>query len=151
MQDELSELLETAIYKEVASQAFYEAGQSRTNDPGAAALMRELAEEEGRHSRVFKGLRDRGWKGSAWHKDTLPNLMISDHITSGDKLEGAGLQDTLVFAMKREQQSVEFYSRLMSVLRDGDAKRVCEGLVQQELKHKLKLELLYDDLFYHED
>lgn len=151
MRDELSELFETAIYKEVASQAFYEAGQSRTDDPGARALMKELAEEEGHHSQVLKGLRDRGWKDSAWHKGAVPDLRISEHITGGDRLEGAGLQDTLVFAMKREQQSVEFYSRLMSVLRDGDAKRVCEGLVQQELRHKLKLELLYDDLFRRED
>ncbi len=35
MPDELAELLDTAIYKEIATQAFYEAGQtSPTSDPG---------------------------------------------------------------------------------------------------------------------
>ena len=34
MPDELTELLDTAIYKEIASQAFYIAGQDKTEDPG---------------------------------------------------------------------------------------------------------------------
>jgi rubrerythrin len=77
--------------------------------------------------------------------------MISEHLTTGDKLEGTSLQGTLVIAMRREQQAIEFYSRMMSVLRDEEAKRLCERLVHEELKHKYRLELLYDDLFYGED
>ena len=46
MRDELTELLDTAIYKEVASQAFYIAGQDKTDDSGARALRKELAREE---------------------------------------------------------------------------------------------------------
>jgi rubrerythrin len=56
MQDELSELLQTVIYKEIASQAFYSAAQSKTNDHGAKALLKELAEEELRHSQVLMEL-----------------------------------------------------------------------------------------------
>jgi len=47
MPDELTELLDTAIYKEIASQATYTAGQSKTRDPAARALMKELADEAG--------------------------------------------------------------------------------------------------------
>jgi len=81
----------------------------------------------------------------------VQNLRISEYLTGGETLEGAGLQDTLTFAMKREQQSIEFYSKLMSVMRDEAAKRLCEGLVHEELKHKLRLEIFYDDFFYGED
>ncbi|MQY73874.1 MAG: rubrerythrin, partial [Dehalococcoidia bacterium] len=35
MPDELSEVLDSAIYKEIASQAVYEAAQQKTDDPGA--------------------------------------------------------------------------------------------------------------------
>jgi len=56
MQNGLSELLETAMYKEIASQSFYIAGQQKTDDPGARALMKELAEEELRHSQMLKEL-----------------------------------------------------------------------------------------------
>ena len=85
-----------------------------------------------------------------WHWKEVPNLRISEYLIGPDTLEGASLQDTLVFAMKREQQSVEFYAKMMSVIRDESAKRLCQRLVYEELKHKFRLEVLYDDLFYEE-
>ena len=151
MTDELSELLDTAMYKEIASQAFYIAGQRKTQDQGAKALMKELAEEELKHSQFLKDIKEKRLDKSSWRRDEVPNLRISEYLTGGETLEGAGLQDTLIFAMKREQQSIEFYSRLMSVMSDETAKRLCERLVQNELRHKLRLEIFYDDFFYGED
>ena len=151
MPNELADLLDTAIYKEIASQAFYIAGQSQTQDPAAKALMKELAEEELEHSQWLKNLKEEGLEKRGWHKEKVPNLMISEYLVGGDKLEGAGLQDTLVFAMKREQQAIEFYSKMMGIMRDETAKHLCQRLVHQELKHKLRLETFYDDLFYGED
>jgi rubrerythrin len=149
--DELTELLDTAIYKEIASQAFYEAGQTKTQDSGAKALLQELAREEQKHANWLKGLKEKGLPPKGWHRKEIPNLMISEYLVGGDRLEDAGLQDTLVFAMKREQQAVEFYLKMMGALRNEAAKRLCQRLIHEELKHKLKLEIFYDDLFYSED
>ncbi len=149
--DELTELLDTAIYKEIASQAVYQAAQSKTQDPGARALLQELAREELGHAQRLKKLKEKGFQKHDWHHEQVPDLMISEHLTGGDTLEGAGLQDTLAFAMKREQQAVEFYSRMMGLMRDESAKLLCERLVHEELKHKLRLETFYDDFFYGED
>jgi rubrerythrin len=151
MPDELTELLDTAIYKEIASQAFYIAAQNKTQDPGARELIRELAEQELKHAERLKRLKEKGVPKGGWHPTRVSDLRISEYLVGAETLEGAGLQDTLVFAMKREQQSVEFYSRMMSALREKSAKRLCQSLVTEELKHKLRLELLYDDLFYGED
>jgi len=147
LQDELTELLDMAIYKEIASQALYEAGQSKTQDPGARALLKELAEEETKHSELLKDFKERGLERWGWHHKKVPNLMISEYLTSGESLEGASLQDTLVFAMKHEQQSIEFYLKMMGILRQARAKRLCQRLIHQELEHKLRLETFYDDLF----
>lgn len=151
MSDELTELLDAAISKEIASRAFYIAGQGKTQDPGAKALMKELAEEELKHSQLLKGIKEKGIAQATWQRNGVLNLGISEYLTGGETLEGAGLQDTLIFAMKHEQQSVEFYSRLMSVMRDRAAKQMCERLIHEELTHKSRLEILYDDLFYGED
>ncbi len=151
MPDESDELLDTAIYKEIASQAFYIAGQNETQDPGAKILMKELAEEERKHTQRLKDLKAKGVAKAGWHQEKVPNLMISEYLTGGDTLEGAGLQDTLLFAMKREQQAVEFYSRMMGVMRNKTAKRLCEEMVHEELSHKRRLETFYDELFYGED
>jgi rubrerythrin len=151
MQTELAELLETAMYREIASQAVYEAGQEQTTDPGARALMKELAADEKQHTEILRELKDRGWKPGEWHRDKIQDLKISEHLTAPDKLEGATLQDTLAFAIKREQEAMEFYSKMMGSFRSEEAKQLCERLVHEELKHKRKLETLYDDLFYEED
>ena len=151
MSDELIELLDTAIYKEIASQAFYIAGQSRTEDPSAKILMKELAEEELKHSELLKNIKGKEINKVIWHQDEVLNLRISEYLTGGETLEGAGLQDTLIFAMKREQQAVEFYSKMMSIMKNETAKRLCERLVHEELRHKLRLEIFYDDFFYGED
>jgi len=149
--NELTELLDTAIYKEIASQASYIAGQSQTQDPAAKTLMKELADEELKHAEWLKRFKEKGLVKRSWHQQELPNLRISEYLIGGDTLAGVGLQDTLLFAMKREQQAVEFYAKMMSLIRDKPAKRLCQRLVHQELKHKLRLEMFYDDLFYGED
>lgn len=151
MSDELIELLDTAIYKEIASQSMYIAGQTKTEDAGARVLLKELAEDERKHSQWLTELKDRGLETMDGSIEKVPNLMLSEYFTGGESLEGAGLQETLIFALKREQQSVKFYSQMMGVLRDEDAKRLCERLAHEELKHKLRLEILYEDLFYKAD
>lgn len=151
MPDEMTEILDTAIYKEIASEAVYTAAQEKTQDPGAKALMKELAGEEKKHAQWLKNFKGKGLVEQDWHPEKVQDLKISDYLTGGDSLEGAGLQDTLIFAMKREQQAAEFYSQMMSMMRGKDAKLLCQRLAQEELKHKLKLETLYDDLFYTED
>jgi rubrerythrin len=150
MQDEFTELLDAAIYKEIASEALYVALKGKTQDPGASALMGELAEEEKKHSRWLTEFKDKGAK-QKWRGGAVADLKISEHLAAAKTLEGAGLQDTLVFAMKREQQAVDFYSRMTGTLRSSTAKRLCEKLAREELRHKLKLELIYDNLFLGED
>ncbi len=151
MQDELKDLLEAAMYKIVAAQATYEEAQIQTKDHGAQVLMKELADEERQHLQILKGFSEIDLDMSEWDREKIPNLMISEHLTGGHSLRNAGVQGTLLFAMKREQEAVEFYSQMMSALRTEEAKHLCENLVHSELKHKLQLEMLYDDLFYGED
>lgn len=150
-QSEMDELLETAMYKEVASQAFYIGGQRNTQDTGAITLMKELAEAESRHLEWLKQLKKKGLTTHGYYPRRVIDLKVSEYLTGGDSLEGAGLQDTLTFAVKREQKAVEFYSNMMGVMRDKAAKRLCQRLARAELEHKYKLETFYDDLFYAEN
>ena len=150
MENEYMELLETAIYKEVASEAFYTVFKEKTDDPGARALMEELAEEEKKHVRWLTDFKDSGQK-AGWHRSVADELKIGEYLTTPERLEGAGLQDTLTFAIKREQQSTDFYSRMTGLLRNRSAKSLCRKLANEELRHKTKLEVLYDDLFLKEN
>jgi rubrerythrin len=71
MAEELNELLDTAVYKEIVSQALYIAGQNKTDDPGAKLLMKELPEEELRHSQMLKEFKEKDWKVGQWHKEKV--------------------------------------------------------------------------------
>jgi rubrerythrin len=150
MEEEIHQLLDAAISKETASQALYAQLQNKTDDPGARQLMKELEADEKSHARWIAKLRDSS-DPTSWTKKPVSDLGISEQLNAPSVLEGAGLQDTLIFAMRREQSSVEFYSRMMAVTRAESGKKLCLRLVNQEMSHKLKLELLYDNLFLGED
>ena len=147
MTDELSELWDTAIYKEIASQSLYLEAQRDTDDPAAKAMLAELAAEELKHADTLRKMKEAGWGPADWKRLNLTDLKLSDYLSGPDTLEGAGLQEVLIFAMKREQQSVAFYSQMMGTLRQESAKMLCARLAQEELKHKMKLELEYERMF----
>lgn len=151
MEDELAQLFDAAIYREVATQAFYSAGQKQTTDPGAQALMAQLAKEEQKHAERLKELRTRKVPRDNRRRQQVADLRISNYLSGSDNLTGAGLQDTLTFAIKREQESMEFYSNMYSLFSEAPAKHLCKTMVHEELRHKLRLETLYDDLFYQEN
>lgn len=150
MQDAIQELFESAIYKEIASEALYRGLMRMTDDPGASQLMLELANEELKHITWLTALKDKGGV-EQWHRAKVTDLKLSDHLKGPDTLQGAGLQDTLIFSMKKEQLSIEFYSRMTGILKTMTAKRLCQKLVNEEIRHKVKLEILYDKLFLGED
>lgn len=151
MPDELTEVLDSAIYKEITSQAVYEAAQSKTEDPGAKELLKELAGQEAKHAERLKQFKDKSPTRQLWHRGKVADLKMSDYLIGGGTLEGAGLQGTLIFAMKREGEAVDFYRKMMGMMRAEEAKQLCAGLANEELRHKMRLEILYDRLFYGND
>lgn len=150
MNEEIQELLESAIYKEIASEALYRNYAKLTGDPSAAQLILELADEEKKHTSWLTSLKDKGGVRK-WHNKRVSDLKISDHLNAADTIEGAGLQDTLLFSIRKEQLSIDFYSRMTGILKTHAAKNLCLKLVNEEIRHKVKLEILYDDLFLSED
>jgi rubrerythrin len=150
MENEFADLLDTAIYKEIASEALYSALKEKTSDPGARALMENLAEQEKMHARRLTDIKDKGYTKD-WHHKVAKDLKIGEYLTAPDNLEGVGLQDTLVFAIKREQKSIEFYSKMTGLFRTQSAKNLCNKLAKEELSHKIRLEIIYDDLFLGDD
>ena len=146
MNDELAEVWDNAIYKEIASQALYIEARRDTEDPAAVKMLEELASEEFKHAVILRKMKDSGWEPRDLNAAALPDLKLSAYLKGPDTLVGAGLQDVLIFAMKREDQSVAFYSRLMSVFRLEASKLLCARLAQEELKHKMRLEMEYQEL-----
>ena len=151
MNDELTDLLEAAMLKEVASGTFYTEGQKKTDNPGARALLKKLADMECAHLEMLKKLSRRERPPSHWRRNKAASLRLGDYLSSGESLEEAGLQDTLVFAIKQEQRAAAFYSQMKAVFTDEETRRLCQHLIDEENGHLRKLELFYDDFVFAED
>jgi rubrerythrin len=55
------------------------------------------------------------------------------------------MQDILVLAMKREEMAVKLYTNLAMGSVDDEFVKLFKLLAQEEAKHKLTFERLYDD------
>ena len=151
MNDELTNLLEAAMLKEVASGAFYTEGQKKTDDPGARALLKELADMERGHLEMLRKLNQRNHPPSHWRRNKAALLRLGDYLSGGESLDEAGLQDTLIFAIKQEQKAAAFYTQMKAVFTNEEARRLCQRLIDEENEHRRKLELFYDDFVFAED
>jgi rubrerythrin len=151
MNDEVAEILETAMLKEVASAATYRQAATAASEPAVATLLEELAAEEGHHLVVLKSLKPEQFYDTPVSRARVADLKVSDHLKAPSELQGAELTETLLFAIKREAESVAFYAGLMGLFGDESAKNLCQALAWQEMAHKAKLELLYDQIVHGED
>jgi rubrerythrin len=147
----LIELLDIALDREIVSQVFYTAGQKKTRDPGAITLMKELASEEQKHYMWIKSFRDSGLNRADRFPQKLPDMKISEYQTDPGISEGAGLQEVLIAAMKREQYSMEFYTEMDHLMLNEAGHQLCRKLILAEEGHKARLEELYETLFLKEN
>eukprot|EP00831_Metopus_contortus_P071557 TRINITY_DN65359_c0_g1_i1.p1 TRINITY_DN65359_c0_g1~~TRINITY_DN65359_c0_g1_i1.p1 ORF type:complete len:102 (+),score=25.09 TRINITY_DN65359_c0_g1_i1:613-918(+) len=76
---------------------------------------------------------------------SVPDLKISDYLVDIEYEEGMLMPDILRVAMKREEQAVHLYKDLGSKSNDPGLQKIFELLAQEESKHKLALESMYDD------
>src|SRR5574340_958527 len=81
----------------------------------------------------------------------IQDLHITEYLVDKDITEVKDSQDLLIVAMKKEQKSYNFYVSLAQSADSTDMKKLCRILAQEELKHKHKLELYYDDIVFRED
>jgi rubrerythrin len=143
MADQLTELFDQAIDREIVSQAFYIAGKKMAEDPGARQLLAELAEEEGKHQKMLEELPD---------PTTLPDrskpimdLKISDYLVDLKFNSEMQYQDVMILAMKNEEKSLKFYRAWEEKTQDQGLKKLFAFLADEEAKHKYRLESIYDE------
>ena len=151
MNVEITEVLNTAMLKEVAAAALYHQAAKKTADPAAAALLTELAAAEEKHLSILKNLPQNIVIVPSPKTQAVTDLKLSDYLKGPDELNGADLTGTLLFAIRREAESAAFYTQLADIFNDRQAKDLCRLLADQELAHKGRLESLYSRIAYPEN
>lgn len=143
----LEEIIDFAIEREKEAEAFYLELLQEEALSGNRELFQEFAAEERKHVRLLKELKD---KGLVRGLDSYKLKWIKD-IKRGDLMveltyhKGMDYRDILTLAVKREEKALKLYNDLLRQTEDPEAQKLFKVLCQEEAKHKLKFETLYDD------
>ena len=75
----------------------------------------------------------------------ITDLKIADYLVDISPSPDMDYQHALIIAMKREKASFKLYSDLARMTADAAVTETLQALAQEEAKHKLRLETLYDE------
>ena len=137
------EIIQFTIDKEIEAFNFYTGASQNTKYSGGKELFLSLAKEEEGHRKLLENLNME--KVSQKRIEKVPDLHISDYMVEVEMNPGLSYADTLRIAMKREEKSLKLYNDMKNSNTDEDLKKLFTLLANEEDKHKLKLEKIYDD------
>jgi rubrerythrin len=141
----LKEIIEFAIEREKEAVSFYEDASARQEYSDARKMFKDFANEERKHRALLEGF----LKGEKTIVDYqfkwIPDMKRSIYLVDIPYEKGMPYADILRLAMKREEKSLDLYNKLALEIDDKEMKQIFKVLCQEEAKHKLALETLYDD------
>jgi rubrerythrin len=145
----IKETLEFAISMEEASYRFYTEWAGKTGNEVIAAVFREFAAEELRHKKLIEDVRAGKKELKARHD--VEDLKLADRYVKPQMTDSMSYQDALLVAIDREVAAIALYKHLTAFCVEEELCLVFDALADEEKKHKLKLEKIYDDNFMRED
>jgi len=145
-------IIQRAIRFEEDAYNFYTGASEMVKLPHVRDMLNELAGEEVKHKEKLEGLLagDTEQIVAAKQRQKIQDLKLADYLVAPPLDEGATIQDVLMTAMQREKNSHEFYNLMAGMSASESAKELFQFLAQEELGHKNKVEVLYDDIIYKE-
>lgn len=146
------EVLDMAVRIEENGLKFYTDAGKATKNKAVQALFKALAEDEGRHIRVFQDLKKLlgdAANAEAFDEETESYLRAfadTEVFTSpegGKKLgkEVSAESEVIDIAIGMEKDSILFYYEILKMIREKD-KAVVDSLIDQEKEHLKRLTVL---------
>lgn len=145
----VDEILEYAVAMEDASWRFYSDWAEKAENEAISTVFREFAGEELKHKKLIEDVRAGDKTLKAKHE--VGDLKLTDKYMIPEPSSAMSYQDALLVAIDREVAAVELYDHLTAVCVEESLCSVFDALADEEKKHKLKLETIYDDNFMKED
>ncbi len=138
MREREKEILDFAVAKEIAAESFYLHWAKRTSDMDLAVLLRDLASEERSHIEKLSSVS----ADSLIDEGSAPvEFGLAKDLPDTSAQEATTLLEALAVAIQREEEAVNLYERLRAA--STVAERLFAALVEEERRHKHRLELQY--------
>lgn len=139
----MDEVVNFAIDREQKAMEFYEQCAGRAKNPGIKKFFQEMMDEERRHRDMLKELDTLQLDRVAL--DKVEDLRISDYLIDVKFKDDLTYQEALTLAMKKEEKAHAFYSAWKSKCMHEKTAKLFELLAQEEMKHKRRIETVYDE------
>ena len=147
----VEEALDFAIGKEKEAVSFYLSLAKEATQNSLKETFERFSKEEEKHVSLLSDMSGNKEKIDSYEFTAITDLKISDYLVETEYKTGMPMSEILKLAMKREEKAVMLYTALGSHTDDEGAKKVFAILVQEESKHKLALESMYDDYLADQD
>jgi rubrerythrin len=139
----MKDVIDFAIKREEEARDFYAQCREKIKKQALKEFFQELADEEESHRKLLVQ------RDVSQIKDFQPaqiqNLKLSDFMVDVAFSPEMGYQEALTLAMKKEEKASAFYSAWQNRCDDIETAKLFGFLAGEELKHKRKLEDVFDE------
>ncbi|CAB1064962.1 hypothetical protein D1BOALGB6SA_9759 [Olavius sp. associated proteobacterium Delta 1] len=145
--ENLAAILDFAIEKELEAAEFYTHISQEEAFSGAGRMFEEFAQEERKHQQLLQDFKAGGLAASMedYQFKWISDIKRSDYVVDSEYSRGMGYSDILMLAMKREEKALQLYNDFLEKADSEESRTLFKVLCQEEAKHKLALETMYDD------
>jgi len=145
--ENLAAILDFAIQKEIEAAEFYTDISKEEAFSGAGEMFEEFAQEERKHQQMLEDFKTRGFSASMedYKFKWITDIKRSNYVVDLEYRRGMGYNEILLLAMKREEKALLLYNDFLEKSDSEESRTLFKVLCQEEAKHKLALETLYDD------
>ena len=143
----LTAILDFAIGKEREAAEFYTNLSREAAFSGSGKMFEEFAREERKHQTMLEDFKTKGVAASTegYKFKWITDIKRSDYVVDIEYRPGMAYNEILMLAMKREEKALKLYNDFLTRADSEESKTVFKMLCQEEAKHKLALETMYDD------
>lgn len=145
--ENLDAILDFAVEKEIEAAEFYTSISKQEIFSGAGKMFEEFAQEERKHQRLLEEYKTKGATVSMKEYDFkwITDIKRSNYVVDLEYRPGMVYNEILMLAMKREEKALKLYNDFLAQADSDESRTLFKILCQEEAKHKLALETMYDD------
>jgi rubrerythrin len=140
---DFNSVIDYAIGKEKQAIQFYRELQEIAQFTSRANFLNDLEDMERKHITILEEIRGQGPENLEIPE--VPDMHLSETLTTFDPVQGMDYQDILLVGMKKEADAHKLYSDLADASVDESIKTTFTRLAAEELQHKNYFEQIYDE------
>lgn len=148
-ESDFNAVIEKAIQAEIDAANYYRNLQNLIKVDASKVILKELENMEWGHMKILQNLDTATIE--AYQKQDIRNLGISETLHMPAESAHLTIQEILITAIKREENAWKMYTELSEATEDNRIKLILLKLADEEAKHKLQLETIYDTEILYEN